>query len=135
MNRGKFTYDIEKKCLVPFDKETPRTRLHIITDDVPEGIQSMVTKKWYTSKYRLRQEYKERGFIEIGNTDYDPTPDPDPKYEEQLEADVEMAYYAVRDGMAPLSELDKHRCEITNRNLERYNYDRRERDEYGNVID
>lgn len=115
----------------------PRPQQFIITDDIPEGIQSMVTKNWHTSKSSLRREYKEHGFIEKGNDEVSEHPDPrdEERHDEEIERCTTEAYYAVRDGMAPLSEIDKHRCQLTNRNLDRYNYDRRERDELGNVIE
>lgn len=133
-NRGKFIWDNEQNKLVPYGEQKKTPRLNVITDDIPEGIQSMVTGKWYTSKHRLRQEYKELGYIEIGNDKSEPVKDVDPHYDEKMEAAVTEAYYAVRDGNAPLTEMDKARCEMANRSYQ-YNYDRRERNDDGSIIE
>ena len=136
MKKGvKYTWSMEQNCLVECGEEPKRQTHYVITDDIPEGIQSMVTKKWYTSKARLREEYRERGFIEKGNDENNSMEEKNPKHDEEIEAAVTEAYFAVRDGMAELSEIDKHRCQLNNRNLDRYNYDRRERDEFGNIIE
>lgn len=128
----------ETRQLEEIPPEKPKEKHHaVITDDIPEGIQSMVTKKWYTSKARLRQEYKELGFIEKGNDEDNRPPDPkhDDAYDEELEAEVTRSYFSVRDGMAELSDIDRHRCGQVNRNLDRYNFDRRERDDEGNILE
>lgn len=131
-SRGKFTIDKETGKLVPYGEQKREPTNHLLLDDIPQGIQSMVTGRWYTSKHRLRQEYKELGYTEIGYDNTEPRRYEDPKYDEKLEEDVERAYYAVRDGMAPLSDMDKARCEMANKSYE-YNYDRRDRDEFGNL--
>lgn len=135
MSRGKWTYDTEKKCLVEVQAERPRHTHFVITDEIPGGMQSMVNGQWFTSKSEYRRHLKRNGYIEKGN-------DTECRYEEdteaidrQLQEDAEAAWYAVRDGMADLSELDRERCKIIDHNLEHYNYDRRERDDWGNPID
>ena len=35
--------------------------------DAPEFVQSMATGKWYDSKSKLRQEYRDLGKVEVGN--------------------------------------------------------------------
>lgn len=40
---------------------------HIISDELPDGVQSQASGKIYTSKAKLRQEYRELGYIEVGN--------------------------------------------------------------------
>lgn len=136
MARGEWTIDRETGKLIPYEgaKKRENASAYVITDDVPEGIQSMVTKRWYTSKGRLRQEYKDLGHIEIGNTNWEPEKVDDPNRDRDIEIEVEKAYYAVRDGMAPLTELDRERCKMANHNLEHYNYDRREFDDDGNPL-
>lgn len=134
MNRGKFTYDVEQKCLVPAPEERKREVHHVITDDIPDGLESMVNGQIFTSKARYREHLKLHGYIEKGNdeaTYYEDTR----AYDEQLAEDAERAWYEVRDGMAPLSELDRERCKIMDHNREHYNYDRREYDDFGNPLD
>lgn len=92
----------------------------------------------YTSRSKFRAATKALGLIEVGDqTSWQPTKDPrkEEKKAEQLEADIARAYYEVRDGMAPLTELDKARCAIINKGLQEHNYDRREYDESGKPID
>lgn len=38
----------------------------LIRDEI-DHVQSMATGKWYSSKAKLRQEYKDLGMIEVGN--------------------------------------------------------------------
>ena len=47
---------------------------HIIGDSVE--IKSMVDGKVYTSKSKLRQSYRERGYVEVGNEELKPGPKP-----------------------------------------------------------
>lgn len=134
MIRGKFIIDKETGKLVPYGKQEKEIAPEIITDEIPGGLKSMVNGKIYTSKYRLREHYRQVGVTEIGNEtnfSYKYNMYEDHKYKKQLEEDAHRAYYEARDGMAPLSELDKERCAVIDRNLEHYNYDRRERDESG----
>jgi hypothetical protein len=131
MSRGKWKIDKETGKLVPYEKKSSVQTHGVIPDEI--CIESMVDGKIYTSKAELRRHYKRAGYIEKDkgyrvkqeNTyeSYD--------YKAQLEEDAARAYYAVRDNMAPLSELDRERCKIINNNLENYNYDRRYFDDDG----
>lgn len=133
--RGKMIYDRETGKMVPVTKpDTPRAPA-VITDEIPGGIRSMADRKTYTSKSELRASYRRLGKIEIGDeVNYPVRQERDPNYDAQLERDIEESYYAVRDGNAPLSEFDRHNCEIINQQI-RDSYDTCERDEFGNPID
>lgn len=138
MTRGKFTcvQDAEGNFrIMPVESETrrPLEAPAIQTDEIPDGIQSMVNGQWFYSRSRYRQHLKETGHIEIGNEEIKPGPhwSEDPIYQRQLKEDAARAYYEARDGMAPIDELTRERCRQMDRNLEHYNYDRRELDEYG----
>jgi len=134
MSRGKFTWDEKLGKLVPYG-EQPKTETHgVITDEI-EPLESMVSGRIHTSKASLRAEYRRYGVIEKGNDHRTDKPvhfTETDAYQRQLEEDATKAWYAVRDGMAPLTELDKERCKIMDHNMENYSYDRRERDRDGN---
>ncbi len=51
----------------PAGRSRSRRAAHIISDELPDGVVSQATGKVYTSKAKLRQEYRELGFIEVGN--------------------------------------------------------------------
>lgn len=109
---------------------------YVITDEIPGGIKSMANGLYYTSKSKLRQSYRDLGFIEVGNdTEYSSRPDPgkEERAALKLEEDIAKAFYECRDGMSPLSELDKARCAIQDKTIKEYNFDRREYDADGNV--
>lgn len=98
-------------------------------------ITSMVNGKRYTSKAVYRQHLRDAGYIEKGNDEETPNYEMrnDPIYNRQLEKDAQEVWYRLRDGMEPtMDELTKERCKVIDRNSNRYNYDRRELDEYGN---
>jgi hypothetical protein len=40
---------------------------HYIPDELPHAVQSQASGKFYTSKAKLRQEYRELGYVEVGN--------------------------------------------------------------------
>lgn len=130
--------EAESKLEMFPEAEAPRAeRPNIITDEC-EAFQSMVDGSWWTSKARYRQHLRDNGKIEVGN-DVDGFKQVDPfstrEYQEQLKKDLTESYYAVRDGMAELSELDRERCKRINRDTKRNSYDRRERDRDGRVRD
>lgn len=94
-------------------------------------------RRFYTSKKAFRAATKAHNCIEVGDqTDWTPKPDKNAERhrEEAIRVEVEKAYHAVRDGNAPLTEYDKHRCKIINQNLRENNYDRRERDRDGKAV-
>lgn len=102
-------------------------------DEMPPT-QHMHDLKYYTSKKEFRKVTRRCGAEEIGtDVEWRNKPRVDPKKEQKLEEAVAKAYYQVRDNMAPLSELDKARCQIMNKNLRDNNYDRREYDRDGKL--
>lgn len=123
--RGKWTYKENEDGtleLVPF-VEQPKPRLHtIVTDDIPEGLVSMITGETFYSRSRYLRHVKEHGYEVVGTDMKSWNPDnrkeKDEKYTKKLEEDVERSYYEVRDNMAPLTELDKERCKIIDRQHE-----------------
>ena len=135
MNRGKFTICKETGKLVPYEKKLSVETHAVIPDEI--CIESQIDGKIYTSKRELRRHYKREGFIER-DKGYRSKPVnlyETEEYKAQLAEDATRAYYAVRDNMAPLSELDRERCKMINHNLEHYNYDRRDLDDDGNPRD
>jgi len=135
-NRGKWTIDKETGKLIPFEKHrAENTAPAVIDDSIPGGIESMVDGKIYDSKAALRAHYRRAGVVEKGNDHvylkkehWSETEE----YQRRLEEDSVRAWYEVRDGMAPLTELDREQCRIINHNMEHYNYDRRKLDRDGN---
>ena len=137
MNRGKFTIDKDTGKLVPY--EPPRRyQAHEVMTDEMEPLESMVDGSMWTSKHRYREHLRANGMIEKGNdkgeykrqhfTETD-------AYQRNLRRVAEEQWYAVRDGMAALSEYDRERCKQIDHNLENYNYDRRARDRDGNPLE
>ncbi len=138
--RGKMTWNGTK--MVPVEKKRKEETHGVITDEVNfgRGIKSMVNGQIYTSKTELRRHYKRAGVIEIGNeVNYvakSESPYQTEAYKKRLEEDSERTYYEIRDGMSPhLTELDRERCRLMDHNLEHYNYDRRIRDDDGNILE
>ena len=129
--RGRWKWDDEQKKLVPYYGEPIRHAHGIVTDECQ--VKSMADGKIYTSKSALRRSYKRLGFVEVGNEkSWDKPRERPANYEKELQDELGRAYYDVRDGNAPLSELDKARCEIINKQIRDNVYDNRERDESGN---
>lgn len=133
--RGHWTYD-KDGTLIEYVPERPKNRAPAVhTDEC--CIRSMADRKTYTSKAKLRRSYRELGFVEVGNDPMPETPREHPvtdeRHMERLEEDITKAYYQCRDGMAPLSELDKERCKIVDKQFEE-SHDNRERDFLGNII-
>lgn len=125
--------------LIEFDprekKEVDVDAPFVIQDEM-EPMQSMADCKYYTSKAIYRRSLREQGFIEVGN-DVDGFKSENvfetKEYNRQLKEDMTRSWYEVRDGMAPLSELDKARCKRIDNNMTRQDNDRRSRDRNGAV--
>lgn len=92
----------------------------VIKDEIIGGIESMVTGKTHYSKSSLRREYKAHGMIEKGN---DRAAKPrGPTREEHyrdIRQDTEKAYYDLKYDRVPLTEKEKHQCEMERRELEK----------------
>lgn len=98
-----------------------------------EPFQSMVDGKYFSSKSAYRRHLKAHGYIESGNESTAHTPSAHERQAKE-KADqaqriehIQRATELVKNNMSPLSEYDRSRCKIINRNLENYNYDRRSR--------
>lgn len=136
--RGKWIVSRETGKLEPYT-EPPKREVNapsVIVDDM-EPTWHPCNGRYYTSKSEFRRITKMYDCEEIG-TEIDWRPpnyekEKKAKQEKETEEEIAKAYHAIRDNMAPLSELDKARCKIMDRNLEHYNYDNRERDEHGNI--
>lgn len=61
--RETYVWDGEK--IVPKTERETQSRISIISDDCE--VKSMADGKFYTSKSKLRREYRARGFIEAGS--------------------------------------------------------------------
>lgn len=136
MERGKKYSWSAELGLYEIGEETKReVDAPAVAVDEMEPMQSMADCKFYTSKSAYRKSLKRLGFMEIGNNTEGLNKKENifetREYNEKLKEDMTRAYYEVRDGMAPLSELDKERCKRIDKNQERTDYDRRERDQYG----
>lgn len=122
MTRGRWTWDNATQKLVPYVPERPRPTAQVITDDIPGGIRSMADSQTYTSKSKLRESYRRLGKTELGNdADYEVKPDPADihRADERRRADLERAWYDVRDNNAELSEKDRARCRELNDRLDK----------------
>lgn len=110
---------------------------HVITDELPGGLECMACGGIHTSKSKLRQCYKAHGKIEVGNdTEYlkiKEDPEDKKRYEAELEASVAEAYRKVLWDESNLDELTKERCKIVNKQI-RESHDNRERDAFGNLL-
>ena len=117
--RGWFKIDHETGELVQLNGEPKQKKTLIVGDDLPEPLESMADGRTYTTKSGLRRSYKRAGLEEVGNMKPESyVSKPKGTSREEYERDVAIAYTQVRDGMAPLSEMDRERCKIINRQLE-----------------
>lgn len=131
MIRGKFVWDEEEKKLVRLEdkKKKEVDAPYVIPDEIPGGLESMVTGKIHTSKAELRAEYKRHGVQEKGNDRHYVKPGgwQDGNYEQKLREDAERVWYELRDNMCEsMTELDRERCKRQDHYRENYNYDRRD---------
>ena len=110
-----------KRINKPRDADAPM----VITDEIEPTLSMTGSDKIYTSKRKLREEYKEMGFIETGGEK------PKPRVRD-LEAekkarrdDVERTLYDLKYDRVPVSEESR---EINRREEREYNeYARRQR--------
>ncbi len=113
--RGLFIYNRETKKLEKVHKEPKKVvnAPYVLRDEIIGGIESMVTGKIHDSKSSLRREYKAHGMIEKGN---DRAPRPKPRNPEEvyreIREDTEKAYYDLKYDRVPLTEKEKHQCEM-----------------------
>lgn len=121
--RGIFYWNKETKMLErksTAEKKQEVNAPFVIKDEIIGGIESMVTGRMHYSKSTLRREYKAHGMIEKGN-DRAPIPK-GPTREEHyrdIREDTEKAYYDLKYDRVPLTEREKHQCEMENRELQK----------------
>ena len=138
MGRIFYRWDEALNTFVEYDPSEKKKTVEApaLHQDEAEAFQSMVDGSWWTSKARYRKHLRDNGKIEVGN-DVDGFKPKDPfatdAYNKQLREDMTRAYYEARDGMAPLTELDRARCQRINQQQKRQNHDRRERDRLGRI--
>jgi hypothetical protein len=120
--RGLFYWNRETKMLErkPIQKKQEVNAPYVLRDEILGGIESMVTGRTHYSKSTLRREYKAHGMIEKGN---DRAAKPKGMTEEErykdIREDTEKAYYDLKYDRVPLTEREKHQCEMENRELQR----------------
>ncbi len=79
----------------------------VITDEIPPTLSMTGTDNVYTSKARLRAEYKAMGFVETGG-EILPMAQPDrEKRRREIRETVEKALNDNKYGMAPISERER----------------------------
>lgn len=80
---GRWVYDRKTSELVPAEEYYARKYEGVQVSHLPRpmvisdyagDVKSMVSGKFYDSKSALRREYKERGYIEVGNDPLKPPP-------------------------------------------------------------
>lgn len=107
--RGLYKWDAEKGEMVPF---TPVKKVvnapAVITDEIAPTMSMTGTDRIYTSKRKLRQEYRRMGFVEThGETPKaPPTAIPKPRYEE-IRQDVMKSLEDLKNGRVPLSDRER----------------------------
>lgn len=87
MRGGRWVYDRKTSELVPAEEYYARKHEGVQASSLPRpmvisdyagDVKSMVSGKFYDSKSALRREYKERGYIEVGNEEMKVKPPPKP---------------------------------------------------------
>lgn len=117
-------WDKEKKKFVDFDEyKKPKAEAPmVITDDIPPT-ESMATldAPVFTSKRKLRQHYKEHGYIETGGEHLKLKPrepyKPDPR---EIRDAVAKALNDIRYGNVQFTEREKELCKQEQRKFEQY---------------
>lgn len=126
-SRGKFHYDailgewVDEEFYRDYQRENPPERkAPMVIMDTMTPTQHMVDCKFYDSKSAFRAATKKYGYVETG---VQPVKQKGPRtsYNDaeraQLRADVEKSVQEVKYNQAPLTELDKERCKIINRQM------------------
>lgn len=122
--RGTWIWDAKLQKNVRL-KRKPRKQVnapYVITDEI-DAIESMATEKReiFTSKRKLRQHYKQHGFIDTGGEQPKP---PKPKTEDErfreIRDQVEKDYYDLKYDRVPQTEKERELCKQERENLEKY---------------
>lgn len=108
--RGEWRYDLETDMLVPHERMLA-PRIHsVITDEIPPTLSMTGSDKTYTSKRKLRAEYRDLGFVETGGEQLRPKKIDREERRRQIREDVEKANNLVKYGMAPLTDKEREQC-------------------------
>lgn len=92
----------------------------VITDEIPPTLSMTGTDNVFTSKARLRAEYKAMGFVETGG-EILPMAQPDrEKRRREIRETVEKALNDNKYGMAPISEREREIVKEEERVWNRY---------------
>ena len=123
-NRGRWYYDKETRQMTrtppseAFERR-PSTGISIRTDEM-KPTECMANGKVYTSKRKYHDAIEAHGY-ELTEGERVTSPRNETKenerHEADMAADIEKAYHQVKNGDAPLTELDKELCKIQNRTV------------------
>lgn len=92
----------------------------VITDEIPPTLSMTGTDKVYTSKARLRAEYKELGYVETGG-ELLPMATPDrEKKRREIRDSIAKALNDNKYGMAPITEREREQVKEEERQWNRY---------------
>lgn len=107
--RWRFNPKTKKVELVDEMERVDPDAPNVITDEIEPTMSMTGTDKIYTSKSKLRQEYKELGFVETGGERIKAQPRAKPDRQAIREA-VEKTYYDIKYDRIPISERERERC-------------------------
>lgn len=118
MSRHLYRWDPETRTFyevftAPYEPKAPG----IITDEIAPTV-SHADGRTYTSKSKLKQASEQAGF-RVKETGAKYTKKTRFGNEKEIAETAQQARTMVRDGMAPLTEWDKHVCKIENQALSR----------------
>lgn len=122
VTRGHFIWDTETCSFKEYEpKYQPMAAdaPFVVTDEMAPTL-SHADGKYYTSKSKLRREYKRLGVVETGGR---PKWKPPTKLKSDINGirdSVAKALNDARYGMAPLTEREKELCKQENRKFQEY---------------
>lgn len=134
--RGKWRINPDTGKLEPYEEPPPSSLgPMIVTDEMP-WTQHPCNGKFYNSKSAFRAVTKANGMVEIGNDKIERKRDLNKEREErrtEIKDAVEKARNDLIFNQAPLTEEERQLCREEDKRRSDYNYDNRERDEWGNL--
>lgn len=122
MIRGHWVWDKEQHKFVEFGKKKKDVNAPAIIGDEIEPTMSMTgSDKIYTSKSALRREYKEMGYVEVGEVIRHTPPKIDKeKRRREIREDLEKTLNDLRYGNIPVSEKERAKCKEEERQYQAY---------------
>lgn len=114
-------WDSEQKKFIEGRPQTIQERkaLNDFTSDTIDPTQSMINRKHYTSKTKLRRHYKDHGKREVGNDYLNATEPRDDTPIPPAEDDIREAKRQIQWGEAKNSEYTKYLCKLNDQILKR----------------